>query len=935
MSASQQARAQNTSEGEALIDTNFGGDGPRTEQSSARVRGSLPGPWRDTSDWARVWVNYRRATEKGRAFGSMEVARLDSGRAQMVHLLPALRRDELLSLEMTLRGTHELPVTFGLRQQGPPYDYLWRRQILPHSDWQLLKYLFKAPINTQPIMFILEASAPGRIDIARIRLRRTSPALIKREWVETRSKGASRNLMTSSRLSLGLPSGWWFHPALFNWDIDYGVPPPPANAEPQAVTESKVESDDSNRGPSGAPSLRVTAPRGFGLYSAPFAVPLPFETHVASFHIKGRGRGTCIVWGDGKDLGRRDFDLQGDEWRRQEINFKPDIDIRVYALRWEGAGTFWVDGVQVEEGESATPLAPPMPAEVALARDSSSGAPFNVQFLQDTPTIRWCVTGRSPEMPELEAAQLHFQVVNLYGESVALPTVRLSAEFLQQGQVSFNVFPRRMAGAFRIEAWIEDGRGERLSRVHEIVVNRLHQPRYWGRDAPDSPFGTHLLSTERDIAMAKAIGVNWVRLHDIGTDLLGWHFLEPQPGMWQFRDADLFRYRRGHLKVLGVLQTAPAWASFLKTPHDPYFDRYYQPRDPTQFGQYVRTVAARYKDVIDAYEVWSEPWNFPWFPVRYDEDAPTRPAADAATPSAPPGYRTSAQPQADYARLMHEAYRNAKAVAPNATILGFNTTTVEAIADTRLGGSEWTRGVLEQGGLKDCDVISYHHYLSAEEAGAVGQGIRPSVEHGFQTAIGPLLSEGQAPKPVWLSEGSPTTEMTRESGFYRYTVPFPTGEALTGPSDRLCRFVSGLLAQNVQKVFLYSMHAGHFFGQPNEFGLLMHRDGSLHPTGVAFSHMAWQLEGTRFTRTLQLDTGVVAYGFEGNGRSVVVLTRDVVGTRGYALPLAQARIEQAEFSDLWGNELHGTAELDNTIVYLSSKKSLSALERVLRAARSG
>jgi hypothetical protein len=927
--AGTEAKAQNAGDA-VLIDTDFGAEGQRAEQSSARVRGSLPAPWRDTSDWARAWVNYRRATEKGRGFASMEVARLESGRAQMAHLLPALRRDELLTLEMTLRGTHELPLTFGLRQQGPPYEYVWRQQMVPDADWQELRWTFKAPHGTEPIMFLLEASAPGRVDIARIRLGRTSPARVTREWKEKRSPGASRNLMMSSHLPLGLPSGWWFHPAQFNWQVDYGAPSQPMTAENAA----KVESDNSIPGPSGAPSLRIAAPHGFGLYSAPFGVPLPFETHVASFHIKGQGRGTCIVWGDGRELGRRDFNLKGEDWRRQEITFKPDAGIRVYALRWEGAGTFWIDGVQVEEGEAATPLASPMPAEIALASESAGGAPFNVQFLQDAPAVQWCVTGLSPNTLNLDTARLRFQVVNLYGESLPLPSVRLAAEFLQRGQVRYDVFPRRMAGAFRVEAWIEDERGERLSRIYEIVINRLHQPRHWGRDAPDSPFGTHLLSTERDIAMAKAIGVNWVRLHDIGTDLLGWHFLEPQPGVWQFRDNDLFRYRRGHLKVLGVLQTTPAWASLLKTAQDPYYDRYYQPRDPAQFGQYARTVAARYKDVIDAYEVWSEPWNFPWFPVRYDDSATTRVSSDAATPPGPAGYRTSAQPQADYARLMREAYQNVKEVAPNATILGFNTTTVEAIPDTRLGGNEWTRGVQEQGGLNACDVISYHHYMSEEEAGALAQGVRPGIERGFQTAIGSLLSEGRAPKPVWLSEGSPITEVSRETGFYRYTLPFPTGEALTKPSDRLCRFVTGLLAQNVQKVFLYSMHAGHFFGQPNEFGLLMHRDGSLHPTGVAFSHMAWQLDGTRFARTVKPGTDITAYGFEGNGRSVVVLAKDVQATRPYALPLARARIEQAEFTDLWGNELHGTAELNDTIVYLSGNKPLNALERVLAAMRS-
>jgi len=53
--------------------------------------------------------------------------------------------------------------------------------------------------------------------------------------------------------------------------------------------------------------------------------------------------------------------------------------------------------------------------------------------------------------------------------------------------------------------------------------------------------------------MAKAVGVNWVRLHDAGTEYIGWSFLEPEKGKWQFRDADLRRYRDHNLKTWSTL----------------------------------------------------------------------------------------------------------------------------------------------------------------------------------------------------------------------------------------------------------------------------------------------------------------------------------------------------------------------------------------------
>ena len=231
-------------------------------------------------------------------------------------------------------------------------------------------------------------------------------------------------------------------------------------------------------------------------------------------------------------------------------------------------------------------------------------------------------------------------------------------------------------------------------------------------------------------------------------------------------------------------------------------------------------------------------------------------------------------------------------------------------------------------------MISYHQYLSAAEGGLDAGNIASQVESGFDFALGPLFPKGQnAPKPIWLSEGNPITELSRESGFYRHTLPYPTGETLTYPSDRLCRWLIALLGQNVQKVFLYSMHGGNFFGQSNEFGVLMHRDGSLHPSGVAYAQMAWQLEDTQFMKRLDLPNGTKAYLFSGQNRAVAVLfSRAQHVASGLTLPDAEtARTAQLESSDLWGNALAAGSRVGDTAVYLSSRQSVAELERTILA----
>ena len=51
-------------------------------------------------------------------------------------------------------------------------------------------------------------------------------------------------------------------------------------------------------GPSGCPALRINAPpEGIRVYSAPFAVPWSFETHVLSLSVRGDWDGALIVAG--------------------------------------------------------------------------------------------------------------------------------------------------------------------------------------------------------------------------------------------------------------------------------------------------------------------------------------------------------------------------------------------------------------------------------------------------------------------------------------------------------------------------------------------------------------------------------------------------------------------------------------------------------------
>ena len=195
------------------------------------------------------------------------------------------------------------------------------------------------------------------------------------------------------------------------------------------------------------------------------------------------------------------------------------------------------------------------------------------------------------------------------------------------------------------------------------------------RIAPDSAFGIHMGSTTRHILLAKAIGINWTRLHDAGCAYTCWAFIEPHKGKWAFRDADIARYRDHHISIFGMLGTAPPWATGVpEKPNGPeYWDRWNEPRDVADYANYAKVVAAQYKDSIRAWDVWNEPWGKFW--SKWD----------------PATTQSSRSPSAaeDYARLQDAGYKALKGVDPTLLVAGINT----------MGGSvgpKWTGGLVDQ-----------------------------------------------------------------------------------------------------------------------------------------------------------------------------------------------------------------------------------------------
>ena len=870
-----------SAEPQVIIDTDFGAAGKAFKEIDAakgiRITGSLAEGWGDNSNWkSNVVAQYQPMREGGRHF--LRVQQTSGDGLQFAHGLPGIEKESgYYRLTFTARSV--TGVSLGLRDVGAPYSTL--ASFSPATDglWRDFSFDFRLSPHPQEISLFIYMAGNGGLDIQKLKLIKLSDQDLIAEIKAKYPASGSGNLVNVSVFPLGLQSGW-------SIDRDYSD-----------GDQVQVDSDPAVPGPSGAAALRINAgAQGIRLYSAPFAVPWSFEDHVLSVSFRGDWDGNIIVTGgNGQVRAQRPLRLSGEQWHRVELPFKPVLLSPSHAMRLEGKGTLWLDGLQVERGAKATAYAPRKPVEVSLALPRSDAASARVQFADEPAKIRFAVVGN------VAGAVLEARLLTMYGDEKLLPPVNLGPA--HSGIIAYEPFASHHLGPYRLEVWVKDTSGQRVSSFNEIVFYRLHRPRYWGKDAPRSFFGAHTLSTNRHLTMAKAVGVNWVRLHDAGTEYIGWSFLEPEKGKWQFRDADLQRYRDHNLKILGLLSTCPGWASNLGKPATGYFDRYLEPLSMDDWASAVRTIVSHHRGLIDSYEIWNEPWGSSFWSYKPN---PKR------GPDANDQFVPSDTPSKDYAHLQKIAYAAAHEVFPGVTIVGFNTYGAE-------NGTKWTKDVLNFGGIATCDAVSYHHY----ETGLTAFANDP-VEKAYQAAVGPIIEKlGRVPKPVWMSEGAPMSGDV-SNGFYHYTLPYENGNDNWRIADRMARFVIARKANGEAHEFLYTMHGHSTFGEGVEWTTLVTAEGYLHPSAAAHSALAWLLEDTNFVDRMTLAAGVYAYLFSGPNGAVAAIS-SAPSHAAYKLPTTAG----VQLLDLFGNSLAAGTAIDDRVHYVHCSAGLAKLKAAL------
>lgn len=840
-----------------------------TKSEEGLIRGRFPNGWSDNSNWAPVYYTSEHTSEGTDRFWRVVIPTVMKTRIQLTHGLPQIGGADMI-YELSLMARGDQPIEIGVRQTGPPYKFLWDAQKNLATEWQTYRWVFKLRRTQKDEcgLWLNVSGSPATIDLKNIQLRELTSAQLEAQNRASFPGTGPVNLLRQTRLPLGLPTGWSLDRQLDDMDD---------------VQITSITAPDS---PTGSDVLNIQSQHSSMLLRGePMFIDRTWLEHTASLYVKGDGQFTMTVNNEHQVLGRKTIALKsGMGWQRINTSFKPVISTQPTFLAFAGRGTFQLDGLMVHSGQKVQDYESTKTVEVALTSGAGEIAGYTkVHFEDELPVFQYAITG----LPLKTQAKIRFALINVYGKSVE-KTIDINDATPHHGQMRYDVFTDQPFGAVRVQATVVDANGTQISTPNELVMHRMHRPRYWMADAPQSAFGVHTLATRRHVQMAKAVGINWTRLHDAGTEYIGWYHLQPQPDKWQFRDVELKRYRQYGMQIFGALSTVPKWASrYPGYDVSGYFDRYYMPKDYQQFAdEYVKVVVKRYAGVIDAWDVWNEPWGT-WWCVGHDKSKPGR-----------GGYIQPENETKTFADFEQVVYPIVKSVNPKATVASFNT----HISQT---GVKWTKGILENAKVPHGDVFSYHQYTHSR-TGYPGDVVKRGLDD--QRAAFP---NHKIPMPIWMTEGSPTSGQIA-GGLYDVTLSGHNEEDVLETSDRLSRFCLSLLTSDVKRFFLYSMHCHSYFGLANGHQVLMTPEGALHPCADALSAMTWLLEDKQYQDHKELITGVHAWRFADQaGKTVIVLSTQPGKREVYRLPQQPGTV----YFDLMGNPLSPGSELGRTLVY--------------------
>lgn len=748
------------------------------ETAVGRVAGELAAGWADNSGWAPVAVSYaigRDDPYRGETAQLVTIDQVAGGSVQLIQDVP-FRAGQGLRFSIALRGQPGRRVTLALRQRDEPWKSYASAGCTLSAEWQRFQVQGVTPHDEDGLV-VIRAEAPMRVALDDARLEDLDAIVIDAP------PRAGNQVPGGSFETPTPPVGW---SVLRRGDPDLAWRDPPARCAEGGRHGSRALGVDLDAG-------------GYAQVRSPLLTPTGNRDHAASIWLRAEGGpvGIALVL-PGTPL--RHATTIGDTWTRVVAAGRiPLVDWTRLRIEMRASAdrpaTLWLDGAMLEERATPSPEYRPHAAhELALAMER----PGHVVHDDAVATAQLAIAPPPPP-----GAVLRRELVDLLGSTQPLP------DLAPVDQLDLPNPPGRTRGLFKLRVRLHDAAGRALSAPAELVWARLPSP----RELPprDSAFGLHVPLSPRGIALARATGNRWVRLHDTSM-IAKWPVAEPEAGRWRFYDQQVDAAVDGGLAILGMLDGAPRRVSTLEREGD-YWGIWHLPDRPgadRAWRHYVTTVAAHYRGRIDHWEVWNEPWGEWWQGVG----------------GTPEGYAT----------LLREAHTAATAANPAVTLLGIDS----------YRGRDWHHAVLALTGTTAFDVFSFHDY---HDSLAGGEPDRAALQ--AQAFLEAQRAHGE-PRPLWCTEGG----LTAVGSWYAEETG---GMAPRTQVAYAIRNDVTQLAAGVRRHVLYAAHADPAMGEAGT--RLTEYDGAVKPLLAARAVLASLVDGLGPPRRLPAPEGIDRFGF--------------------------------------------------------------------------
>lgn len=593
----------------------------------------------------------------------------------------------------------------------------------------------------------------------------------------------------------------------------------------------------------------------------------------------------------------------GTQWQRYEFTFKPIERFLFIALgpdlgdsKLESA-TLWVDAVQLERGEHATPYEPRQPLESFI----ETTAPGNIFT---NPAAGLTITLRAYNDSE-RAATLrgNLELTDFFDRRAFAAERRLHVPahgersrawaHLCSGRQGFfranwTAVPSRSLEPRAQSSSLSFSNGTVLSQTQSLRCGLILPA---NNDLADSALGfNHAYPWDFLVQRARQAGIVWWR--DWSAK---WQTIEPEPGRFDFTAADTQIQRLfaldGQVEVLlpfpsalwsttaraDEVQKAAGKNQSLRTRLPVAF----APRDLKAFGDYALKVARHYdRRKVTYIQVLNEP-------VYTDYALPRQ-----------FGYSLG-----DYLHFLETAAKALRAEGQCRVVGG-----ISAGLEAGL-----TQDFVAQGGLRWLDVFDLHMYDPARPA--------ESFEDSF-SFLEHLMNEHGGPKPVWITEwgcyadDDPACAPPSVGDATMNRCRWPSERAAT---EHIVKFTAVAFAHGVRKIFFHAGTCGTING-PDAAGVLFEYGGTPRKMYCGVATLTRLLGVPDRCISQIVHEGTRVYSFESAGRVVSI---------AWAAPEHPARLKlgpTVKACDMMGNELPGgSVQLGPSPVYLVGESKETVL----------